>query len=61
MISAHLIRLKFGPLRAALWTAWFPLLTLHYAGTALVQGWFWRRATWQCLGAFYLIGIDGIE
>lgn len=54
MISSRIIRIRHGPLRAALWTAWFPVVALAYLITA-------PRPSLTMLGSVYLIGIDGIE
>ncbi len=55
MLSARLIRIRCGPLRAALWTAWFPCVALDYM---ITMG---AKANPRNLLPMYLIGIDGIQ
>ena len=52
-ITSRVVRIRFGPLRAALWTAWFPFLAADYLLT------FGLRAKPRNLITVYLIGIDG--
>lgn len=54
-LSARIIRIKFGPLRAAIWTAWFPFLAVDYL---MHMG---RHARLSTLEVMYLVGIDGIN
>lgn len=54
-LSARIIRIRFGPLRAAIWTAWFPAVIARYLWE---MG---RHARLSTLEVMYLVGIDGIN
>lgn len=61
MISARLIRIRFGPLRAALWTAWFPFVLVDYAIFMARKGLIFNRYIWGNAISLYFVGIDGVK
>ncbi len=60
MLTRHIVRIRCGPLRAAIWTAWFPFAAGAFLIVATVNGALLRYSTWQCLLTIYLVGVDGL-
>ena len=61
-VSARLIRIETGPLRAALFTLWFPVQVAHFCISAIIAGRAKRLLEAECwinLTGVYLAVIDG--
>lgn len=61
VLTRHIVRIRCGPLRAALWTAWYPVALIDFLMVAALNGALLRRCTWTRAVAVYLVGIDGIR
>lgn len=52
-LSARIIRMRCGPLRAAIWTAYFPCVIVRYLWEMK------QHSRLSTLGTMFIVGIDG--